>query len=174
MSYERKLYKVAWNALSKPRQMDGTGLGSRRRFRSWGDCFSKFGPISSASASNDFENGSLTSFRADQGFIHEKEDETRPQSMLSAPYLHQDRDDKLIWMLDSRGGYTVKSCSAAVAGFLLPCQTMNIPNVWKPTALPKVEFFTWLVVLDRLNTKEFFAAPWNNYTSRKCMLLLSN
>uniref|UniRef100_A0A3N7G666 Reverse transcriptase zinc-binding domain-containing protein n=1 Tax=Populus trichocarpa TaxID=3694 RepID=A0A3N7G666_POPTR len=48
--------------------------------------------------------------------------------MLSAPYLHQDRDDKLIWMLDSRGGYTVKSCSAAVAGFLLPCQTMNIPN----------------------------------------------
>lgn len=86
--------------------------------------------------------------------------------MLSAPYLHQDRDDKLIWMLDSRGGYTVKSCSAAVAGFLLPCQTMNIPNVWKPTALPKVEFFTWLVVLDRLNTKEFFAAPWNNYTSR--------
>ena len=75
--------------------------------------------------------------------------------MLSAPYLHQDRDDKLIWMLDSRGGYTVKSCSAAVAGFLLPCQTMNIPNVWKPIALPKVEFFTWLAVLDRLNTKEF-------------------
>lgn len=62
---------------------------------------------------------------------------------------------KLIWMLHSTGGYTVKSCSPAVDGLLLPCQKMNTLKVWKPTALPKVEFFTWLAVLDRLNTKVF-------------------
>ncbi|KAJ6861579.1 hypothetical protein NC651_037601 [Populus alba x Populus x berolinensis] len=68
--------------------MDGTGLGSRRRFRSWGDCFSKFAPISSASASNDFENGSLTSFRVDQGFIHERK---RMKLVLNQCFQHQDR-----------------------------------------------------------------------------------
>jgi len=71
-------------------------------------------------------------------------------SLLSQHYPQQNQDDTLLWKDDTK--FTVKDLQQSI--------TMDVAidnlvcTVWMNLAPPKVEFFMWLALLGKLNTKQ--------------------
>lgn len=80
---------------------------------------------------------------------------------LALVCLSVNDEDSCVWALDKTGAFSVKSLSFELAKASLsqaqPC-TFNWKKIWKGLIPPRVEIFTWLAVMGRLNTRSKLAS----------------
>ena len=71
---------------------------------------------------------------------------------LQAIHLHEDIEDKIVWNLTTNGEYSTSS--AYKAQFFGATSTNLNKLVWKAWAPPKIKFFAWLAIQNRLWTAD--------------------
>ncbi|KAK8609494.1 hypothetical protein V6N13_061942 [Hibiscus sabdariffa] len=75
--------------------------------------------------------------------------------LLSEYQLSETTEDKLIWIHDVAGNFSVKKLSSLLNSVNLEASDFNFERVWKLKFPPKIRSFVWMLVLDRLSSKEF-------------------
>ncbi|XP_019181633.1 PREDICTED: uncharacterized protein LOC109176682 [Ipomoea nil] len=74
--------------------------------------------------------------------------------ILNTPLSRSNRDDKLIWMGEDRGNFTVKSCYKLLPGMELHDEKKEWSIILKVKAPPKVRSFMWQVCASCLPTAD--------------------
>ena len=74
--------------------------------------------------------------------------------LLQDVNLDHDVDDEITWRLTANGQYT--AASAYKAQFFGAISTNMKRMVWRPWAPPKVKFFAWLALQNRVWTADQF------------------
>ena len=77
-------------------------------------------------------------------------------SMLEPMKIRQEKDDKLIWLCNSNGSFSVKSCCTLINNTSFANDRVFEANVWIKGAPSKVQVFLWLAVQDKVSTRAFF------------------
>ncbi|KAK8609499.1 hypothetical protein V6N13_061947 [Hibiscus sabdariffa] len=75
--------------------------------------------------------------------------------LLSEYRLSETMEDKLIWIHDVAGKFSIKTLSSLLNFVNLEASDFNFERVWKLKVPPKIRSFVWMLVLDRLSSKEF-------------------
>ncbi|KAK8560962.1 hypothetical protein V6N13_026397 [Hibiscus sabdariffa] len=75
--------------------------------------------------------------------------------LLSEYRLSESMEDKLIWIHGVAGSFSVKKLSSLLNSVNLEASEFNFERVWKLKVPPKIRSFVWMLVLDRLPSKEF-------------------
>ena len=73
--------------------------------------------------------------------------------LLNSLNYSPDCKDRVIWLHDHKGLYSVKSASLALSSNLTPPIPFSAKGIWRNLAPPKVEIFLWMTLMYRLNTK---------------------
>lgn len=67
--------------------------------------------------------------------------------------IQQDASDTLIWNLSKDGNFSVKSFYEELHKNATPCMEILPRKIWNGLVPFRIEVFTWLAVLERINTK---------------------
>lgn len=93
--------------------------------------------------------------------------------------LVSDVEDRLIWVHDSKGVFSVKKLSKLLLEVGVEDLSFNFDKIWKLKVPPRVRSFLWMISIDKLPTKEFLSrrglhfnnlersCPWCNGDSEK-------
>ncbi|XP_031091127.1 uncharacterized protein LOC115996126 [Ipomoea triloba] len=93
-----------------------------------------------ASVSSLFINNSL---KWDLDIISEIFNHRDVALIANTPLPIANRDDKLVWMGEDRGNFTVKSCYRLLIGEQPEASKLDWANLWKLKVHPKVKSFMW-------------------------------
>ena len=74
--------------------------------------------------------------------------------LLSNLNLAPNYKDRIIWMHDHLGAYSVKLASKVIFSLSSSYVSFSMNDIWHSLAPPKVEIFVWLALLRKLNTKD--------------------
>lgn len=78
--------------------------------------------------------------------------------VLASVKLNNFSQDRLIWKFDKKGVFSVKSVSKLAIAAKVNANEINnfsfTKKVWKGLVPPKVELFSWFVLIGRVNTKD--------------------
>ncbi|KAK8578605.1 hypothetical protein V6N13_100433 [Hibiscus sabdariffa] len=78
------------------------------------------------------------------------------QKLLLSKYrLSETLEDKLIWIHDVAGNFSVKKLSYLLKSVNPEASEFNFERVWTLKVPSKIRSFVWMLVLDRLPSKEF-------------------
>ena len=82
------------------------------------------------------------------------------RAALDSVYLSLENEDSFAWALDKSGVFSVKSLALelARASSIPQPSSFNWRKIWKGLIPPRVEIFTWLAVMGKINTKSKLAA----------------
>lgn len=76
-------------------------------------------------------------------------------SLLNETHLSLDGDDSFIWKPQKSGDFSVKSLTMELAKFSAPCTPciLHPKKLWAGLIPPRIEIFTWLALLNKINTR---------------------
>lgn len=82
------------------------------------------------------------------------------QVLLKGVCLSSSRDDCLVWSPHKSGIFSVKSCTAEIGKPSLQPHSKihNWKRLWKGLIPPRIEVFTWLALLRKINTRQKLTA----------------
>ncbi|KAL4378935.1 hypothetical protein GQ457_02G038900 [Hibiscus cannabinus] len=69
--------------------------------------------------------------------------------------INTNMEDRLIWIHDTAGNFSVKHLSSLLVQTNADCVEFKFDRLWKIKVPPKVRYFIWLVSIDRIPSKEF-------------------
>ena len=88
-------------------------------------------------------------------FHFEQEQLSLLSSLLESKPMFCHKMDKKIWTLNSDGLFSVKSCSKMMDQLLYGGAKPFQSSVWIKLTPPKVQLFLWLLVQDKVTTRDF-------------------
>nr|GMC69537.1 uncharacterized protein LOC109164833 [Ipomoea batatas] len=114
-----------------------------------------------ASVSSLFINNSL---KWDSDIISEIFNHRDAALIANTPLPIANRDDKLVWMGEDRGNFTVKSCYRLLIGEQPEASKLDWANLWKLKVPPKVKSFMWQACSSCLPTTDLLRIKKISYS----------
>ena len=75
------------------------------------------------------------------------------QQLLDKVILRPDSEDRNIWAPDKNGKFSVKSVTYELAKFTSTAHLDSVNNIWRGLVPHRIEIFTWIACLEKLNTR---------------------
>ena len=69
--------------------------------------------------------------------------------IFGTPFSLTNKKDKIVWGYSKSRNYTIKSAYFALQRLKLFARNTNFNWIWKIPTYPKIQFFIWLIVLNR-------------------------
>ena len=73
--------------------------------------------------------------------------------LLNKAHLSLDDKDALIWAPHKTGQFSVKSLCLELAKCENPAEQVIIKGIWRGLVPPRIELFTWLAILGKINSR---------------------